>query len=1009
MINYNKKSTFSSFLPGISGIEGIPIWCFYVNRAQGVVSFGVQDKDHAIMEFYPAHQAYQNVSRTGFRTFIKIDDTVVEPFSNPDIEHEMNVGMNKLQIQERAHNLTTEVTYFTLPNEKVGALVRKLTITNTTSEHIEMQLIDGMPSIIPYGVGIASMKMMGQTVKAWMQVEDVETKVPYFKVRASMEDTATVTEVSEGNFSVGCYEDGTKLLPIVDPEIVFGYDTSLSRAIEFENNDIEALLDRTQVIQNQLPSSFYGSRVHLAAGQSFTMYQVIGQATNKNRLNKFLEQQLSSDYFTRKENEAMELTNELTKPIETKTGNETFDKYIKSSYMDNILRGGTPIMLGNKNVFYIYSRKHGDIERDYNFFSVLPEYYSQGNGNFRDVNQNRRCDNLFHKHLGTQNIHTFYDCIQLDGYNPLSIEQLTYTLSKTQINKFEQRYNIKLSEKPFTPGKLLMYLEDSGFELDNAQEILCEIMDQSSQQLNAKFGEGYWSDHWTYNLDLIEAYLQVYPDKEEELLYNEPFNYFLSNVMVNPRHKRYEMTKNGLRQYHALDENNRQTSSDGLARNESGDIIVTTLIEKLVLLCTTKYATLDPYGMGIEMEGGKPGWYDALNGLPGLFGSSMAETYELARNMEYTISVLERFNRPVNLFAELSKFINELAQATDLCLNLIYNQQLVFKFWDLINIAKEKYREDTFEGIHGDMIIWDSKSLVNILKQWLDVVYYGINKASEYNICPTYFAYDAIVDENDKPISFTVINMPLFLEGPSRYLKLLNYSHLWENVHNAVKSCDLYDEKLKMYKVNASLKDASFEIGRAKSFTPGWLENESIWLHMEYKYLLELLKTGQYTEFFSAFKDAAVPFLDEEVYGRSVLENSSFIASSANPNPSYHGKGFVARLSGSTAEMISIWKSMMFGDSLFVMKDDKLTLNLAPAIAAYLLNEEKQIVTTLLGNIKLIYNFDKVQDYTPDNSYIKSCTFKYHGGDEVEYMLGQPANDVRDGKVDTIIVNMTAY
>jgi hypothetical protein len=30
-----------------------------------------------------------------------------------------------------------------------------------------------------------------------------------------------------------------------------------------------------------------------------------------------------------------------------------------------------------------------------------------------------------------------------------------------------------------------------------------------------------------------------------------------------------------------------------------------------------KFSTLDPYGMGIEMEGGKPGWNDAMNGLPG--------------------------------------------------------------------------------------------------------------------------------------------------------------------------------------------------------------------------------------------------------------------------------------------------------------------------------------------------------------------------------------------------------
>lgn len=71
--NYGKKSTFASFLPGIAGIHGTPGWCYYVNRGQCVSSFGVENKDHAIMEFYPAHQACQNVKRTGFRTFIRID------------------------------------------------------------------------------------------------------------------------------------------------------------------------------------------------------------------------------------------------------------------------------------------------------------------------------------------------------------------------------------------------------------------------------------------------------------------------------------------------------------------------------------------------------------------------------------------------------------------------------------------------------------------------------------------------------------------------------------------------------------------------------------------------------------------------------------------------------------------------------------------------------------------------------------------------------------------------
>jgi hypothetical protein len=37
----------------------------------------------------------------------------------------------------------------------------------------------------------------------------------------------------------------------------------------------------------------------------------------------------------------------------------------------------------------------------------------------------------------------------------------------------------------------------------------------------------------------------------------------------------------------------------------------------LAILGFLKFSSLDQSGMGVEMEGGKPGWNDAMNGLPG--------------------------------------------------------------------------------------------------------------------------------------------------------------------------------------------------------------------------------------------------------------------------------------------------------------------------------------------------------------------------------------------------------
>ena len=67
----------------------------------------------------------------------------------------------------------------------------------------------------------------------------------------------------------------------------------------------------------------------------------------------------------------------------------------------------------------ISTRKHGDLERDYNAFALSAEFYSQGNGAYRDVNQNRRSDVLFEPRVGDFNVRTFMSLIQADGYNPL--------------------------------------------------------------------------------------------------------------------------------------------------------------------------------------------------------------------------------------------------------------------------------------------------------------------------------------------------------------------------------------------------------------------------------------------------------------------------------------------------------------------------------------------------------------------------------------------------------------
>ena len=110
-----------------------------------------------------------------------------------------------------------------------------------------------------------------------------------------------------------------------------------------------------------------------------------------------------------------------------------------------------------------------------------------------------------------------------------------------------------------------------------------------------------------------------------------------------------------------------------------------------------------------------------------------------------------------------------------------------------------------------------------------------------------------------------------------------------------------------------------------------------------YKYYLQLLRGKLYEQFFSEMRGGGIlPFMDPDIYGRSLMECSSFIASSAFPDPSIVGEGFLARLSGSTAEFMDIWKLMFIGPELFSLNEEgKLKMTLAPALPSWLFEDEE--------------------------------------------------------------------
>ena len=266
--NYQQQRPFSSFLPGIAGPLGIPMWVFYVNRGQAITSFGVENKNHPIMEFQPANKAYQVTPFLGFRTFIKLINAdlqiIYEPFAacSQDREQRMIISLNELELQEHhpTRGLRVEILYFTLPEERLAGLIRQVKITNLAGQPADLEILDGLPVIIPYGVSNQDLKEHNRTVEAWMEVYNQEQNIPFFRLRSTLGDTAEVRPVQAGNFALAFAVQGEtnqQLAAIVNPETVFGQDTSLSYPAKFQQHSLTELVQPPQLACGKTPCAVF--------------------------------------------------------------------------------------------------------------------------------------------------------------------------------------------------------------------------------------------------------------------------------------------------------------------------------------------------------------------------------------------------------------------------------------------------------------------------------------------------------------------------------------------------------------------------------------------------------------------------------------------------------------------------------------------------------------------------------------------------------------------------------
>ena len=247
-----------------------------------------------------------------------------------------------------------------------------------------------------------------------------------------------------------------------------------------------------------------------------------------------------------------------------------------------------------------------------------------------------------------------------------------------------------------------------------------------------------------------------------------------------------------------------------------------------------------------------------------MIGSGMPETFELSELLKYIIETITKYQRPVVIPAELGTMIDAVNDAIVELESSGYAESEevpadvpteLFKYWDTVATAREAYRHEIAYYFSGDTVELSAKDATKMLTNWFEQVQVGIARSfkigsagkdddGKTGVPPGYFYFDVTDWTNTGkhnavglPLatakSMKVATLPIFLEGATRYMKLIkDDSEKMEDMYNKVKASPLRDHTLKMYFLNADLEDESYDIGRIRSFFPGWLENASIFMHM---------------------------------------------------------------------------------------------------------------------------------------------------------------------------------
>lgn len=753
--NYNDMKPF--FMSIVSASDH---WLFI--SSNGALSAGRRNPNSALFPYYTDDKITDSSEYTGSKTILRVIKSnkkyLWEPFSERyqgvySIERNIykNRLGNKILFEEINNDFGIKFTYSWTFSNKFG-IVKKSTLTNQSDKSIEIEILDGIQNIIPFGVDSDLQNQKSTLVDAYKKNElDQESGLGQFMLSAMIVDKAEPSEALKTTsvWSVGINPENYLLS---SPQLAnFRKGANVNSETDVRAERGAYFINSTQTIQALSSINWY---LVGEVNQSITDLEELRNEFNKpdSLVNKLEEDikistkqllelvgkadgiQVSNDKLSTGRHFSNVLYNIMRGGVfedqyevetadlkayisdinqEVYTNNSAFINELPPTilFKDLLTLASKKAEDNLQRIIFEYlplsfSRRHGDPSRPWNLFSIDIADEKGGKvrnyeGNWRDIFQNwEALAHSFPEYIESM-ILKFVNASTVDGYNP-------YRISRKGID----------------------------WEVVDPEDPWAFI--------------GYWGDHQLiYLLKLLELSNGYHPEKLGKLL-TQRLNVYANvpykikgyeDILTNSSDTiefDYELAK-------TIEKRTDQVGSDGkLVWNDKDQIVKANLAEKILVSVLTKLYNFIPEA-GIWLNTQRPEWNDANNALVGN-GVSMVTLYHLKRFLHFGIKLFGQLDgQCIELNKPVADLLDDLYYSYSSRLTILegkFSDVARKKMMDDLGKVGELYRKKAYSGFSGELCSKNAMEIISMFYVALEFVDHSIEKNKRKD--GLYHAYNLI-------------------------------------------------------------------------------------------------------------------------------------------------------------------------------------------------------------------------------------------------------------------------